>query len=269
MRPARRSRRGPVGPSVAISSTRVRRRRRPRARGSAASGAAPESPIARPGGGEFAHRRVRLVVGDGDRAADAGQQRRPGGLRDDRRSRARPSSCPASGSRPARPPASAAVRHAAVVRLDADHGRARRAPRSAPPRRPASRRRSGRGSRPTAPGARRTASRSRRSPTRAGPDAPTSASLEARPAARLGRGARDSVLVGAVDDHDLGALARRSPRAARGRERAGRNTRQRSPRIAATRATARPWLPALAATSVCTPGPRAARARPPTTRRGS
>ena len=65
-----------VRPSVAISRTRRPRIGRSSCR-SAASGAAPLSPMARPGRGELPHRRGRLLVGHGDRRVDAVAQRGP------------------------------------------------------------------------------------------------------------------------------------------------------------------------------------------------
>jgi hypothetical protein len=70
---------------------------------------------------------------------------------------------------------------------------------------------------------------------------------------RLSFGLGNCVFVGALDDNDLGAFAldRFPPH---GKSPLGKEDAHRSPRISATRATARPWLPALAATSVCVSG---------------
>ena len=168
----------------ALGGDQQHARRVERSAGSAASGAAPDSPIASPAS---ASSRIAACVSASETVIVPrmpAQQRRPGGLARRSRSRGRPSSCPASGSRPARPRCSAAVRQAAVVRLDADHGRARPPPRSAPPRRASEPTPTGTRITSHAPRARRTASRSRRSPTRAGPGRADVGELEARPAAR-------------------------------------------------------------------------------------
>ena len=256
MRPRDDSRRGRWRPRWR-SAARARRAELASAP-SAANGAAPDSPIASP---RPASARIAACVSASETvivAADAGQQRRPRGLGDDRRSPGPPSPCPASGSRPARPPP--------APPSGTPRRRARRATTGTPTARPVARRR--RAQRPDADRheqrverrgrARRTASRSRRSPTRAGPDAPTSASSKqpgcapsrppARPRPRRCRRPRRPR-----------RPRPRSPRAAPRTERAGRNTRARSPRAAATCATARPWLPALAATSVWMPRVRAQR----------
>ena len=160
----------------------------------------------------------RAGRGDLDRAA-GGQRRRSGTRRRParRRSRARRRG--------------AAARRGGGERADADgHEQRRRKARRA----------------------RRTASRSRRSPT-AGAGAPTSA-ISSTPSSRgRGRGRapppRRSPSTTTTSAPSPAIASRRAAT-----DRAGRNTRQRSPRSAATWATARPWLPALAATSVCAPG---------------
>ena len=82
--------------------------------------------------------------------------------------------------------------------------------------------------------------------------------MAARPA-RLRR-ELDGLVVAAAHDLDLGALAPRSPRSARPAVPAGTRIRAASPSSDATCATARPWLPSVAVTSV-TSGCSAAIAR--------
>ncbi len=151
------------------------------------------------------------------------------------------------------------------VGLDARSPRCPSPRPSAPRPRRASRRRPARAPRRTRPRARRTASRSRRSPSAADRRRRRRRARRTPGPSASRCGPRDRVLVGAVDDDHVGALA--CDRLAAGRRRRARAGRSGSAARAARR-RARPrgrgcrrW-PRPASRRA---GPRAARARPPTT----